>query len=103
MGGLLLDFVESRRVFKELRPRVAMAEEGASSRNSTRVRLHGTIIKIPVPLPNILKCGEKSCQGERGSGPWSGDRKRQLAETHIKERHSRRGVQYTTQYVCLGC
>ena len=32
-----------------------------------------------------------------------GDRKRQLAETHIKERNSRRGVQLTTQYVYLGC
>ncbi|KZS05615.1 Uncharacterized protein APZ42_031135 [Daphnia magna] len=44
---------------------VAMAEEGASSRNATRVRLHGTNIKITVPLPNILKCGEKTCQAGR--------------------------------------
>ncbi|KAK4013403.1 hypothetical protein OUZ56_025945 [Daphnia magna] len=79
-------------------PRVAMAEVAASSRNASRVRLHGTIIKISVPLPNILKCGEKSCEGGRGSGPWSGDRKRQLTETHIKERHFRRSVQYTTQH-----
>ncbi|KZS06532.1 Uncharacterized protein APZ42_029986 [Daphnia magna] len=51
------------------RPMVAMAEEEASTRNTTRVRLHGTIIKIPVPLPNILKCGEKTCQAGRHARP----------------------------------
>ncbi|KAK4017369.1 hypothetical protein OUZ56_032681 [Daphnia magna] len=43
-----------------------MAEEGASSRNATRVRIHGNAIKIPVALPNKLRCGERACQGERG-------------------------------------
>lgn len=43
------------------------------------------------------------CQGERGNGPWSGERKRQLAEKHIKDGHSKREVQFTTLYVCIGC
>ena len=86
-------------LFHKWGPRVTMAYEEASSRNATRERLHGNNSKIPVTLPNILRCGDCTCQGERGNGPWSGERKKQLAEKHIKDRHSKKRVQFTTQYV----
>lgn len=49
------------KFFMTLIPEGGMAEDGTSGRNATRVRLHGYIIKIPVHLPNILRCGEKNC------------------------------------------
>ena len=49
-------------------PMVTMEEEEAFSRNDTRVRLYGNNIKIPVPLPNILRCVIVRVSGVTGLG-----------------------------------
>ena len=59
-------------------------------------------VRVPIPLPQSIRCGHQSCRGKRGSGPWTGeDRKKQLLD-HLKLKHPENGV-LNLIFFCTRC
>jgi hypothetical protein len=61
------------------------------------------VVRFPIPLPHSIKCGHKSCEGETGNGPWSGEGKHNRLFSHINDRHRARGDNPPAIFFCEKC